>query len=65
MRKKSGVIGFTATQEKPSAQGGRPLTVYNVNKRDSYIVVAQLSPEFTAQIWTVQNTSIVATLEGQ
>lgn len=34
------VIGFTAMQENPSAQGGRPLTVYNVNKRDSYIVVA-------------------------
>lgn len=48
--KNSGVIGFTATQEKPSAQGGRPLTVYNVNKRDSYIVVAQLSPEFTARL---------------
>ncbi|GAA5647882.1 hypothetical protein Vpro01_03678 [Vibrio proteolyticus] len=48
-------------QENPNGQGGRTLTVYNVNKRDSYIVVAQLSPEFTAQIWTVQNTSIVAT----
>ncbi|NAX42669.1 MULTISPECIES: phage antirepressor KilAC domain-containing protein [unclassified Vibrio] len=48
--KNSGVIGFTAMQENPRAQGGRPLTVYNVNKRDSYIVVAQLSPEFTARL---------------
>ena len=46
--KNSGVISFTVMQENPRAQGGRPLTVYNVNKRDSYIVVAQLSPRFTA-----------------
>ena len=29
---------------------GRPATVYRVSKRDSYIVVAQLSPEFTAKL---------------
>ncbi|MCG6365108.1 Rha family transcriptional regulator [Vibrio fluvialis] len=41
--KNSGVIGFTATQEKPSAQGGRPLTVYNVNKRDIDVMCSQLN----------------------
>lgn len=29
---------------------GRPATEYLVNKRDSYIIVAQLSPEFTAKL---------------
>ena len=43
---KNGVITFTPMGEKSS--GGRPSTVYHVNERDSYIVVAQLSPEFTA-----------------
>ena len=28
----------------------KPMAVYNVAKRDSYIVVAQLSPEFTARL---------------
>ncbi len=43
-----GVITFTPVGEKSS--GGRPGTVYHVNKRDSYVVVAQLSPEFTARL---------------
>lgn len=42
-----GLIAFTQTVEKTS---GRPASVYHVNKRDSYVVVAQLSPEFTARL---------------
>ncbi|MDF4644939.1 phage antirepressor KilAC domain-containing protein [Vibrio parahaemolyticus] len=45
----SGVISFTAMQE-PTVGGGKPATVYHVDKRDSYVVVAQLSPEFTAAL---------------
>lgn len=45
----SGVISFTAMQE-PTLGGGKPTTVYHVDKRDSYVVVAQLSPEFTAAL---------------
>jgi phage regulator Rha-like protein len=45
-----GIISFTQTVENPDNKGGRPKTVYNVNKRDSYVVVAQLSPEFTARL---------------
>lgn len=40
-----GLITFTRTVEKGD---GRPAAVLHVNKRDSYVVVAQLSPEFTA-----------------
>jgi phage regulator Rha-like protein len=29
---------------------GRPATEYRLTKRDSYVVVAQLSPEFTARL---------------
>lgn len=39
------LITFTQTEEKGN---GRPAVVFHVNKRDSYVVVAQLSPEFTA-----------------
>jgi len=42
------LIAFTQTVEKET--GGRPGSIYHVNKRDSYIVVAQLSPEFTARL---------------
>lgn len=42
-----GLVTFTQTVEKGL---GRPLTVYHVGKRDSYIVVAQLCPEFTARL---------------
>lgn len=42
-----GLITFTQTVEKGE---GRPAEVYHVNKRDSYVVVAQLSPEFTAAL---------------
>jgi phage regulator Rha-like protein len=44
-----GIVTFTATQE-PTLGGGKPVTVYHVNKRDSHVVVAQLSPEFTARL---------------
>lgn|GEM_PF-422234 len=48
-----GVITFTALQEKPRSQG-RPGMEYvfrgEQGKRDSIIVVAQLSPEFTAKL---------------
>lgn len=43
-----GVIEFPATQEIPTAT--KPVTVYLLEKRPSYIVVAQLSPEFTAAL---------------
>jgi len=36
--------------EEPTKGGGKPKTIYYVNKRDSYVVVAQLSPEFTADL---------------
>ena len=42
-----GLITFTQTVEKGE---GRPAEVYHVNKRNSYVVVAQLSPEFTAAL---------------
>lgn len=41
-----GIISFTPLAEKNT--GGRPSITFYVNERDSYIVVAQLSPEFTA-----------------
>lgn len=43
-----GLITFTSLTEK--SHGGRPGIVYRVGKRDSYVVVAQLSPEFTARL---------------
>ncbi len=44
-----GLISFTPMVE-PTKGGGKPTTVYHVNKRDSYVVVARLSPEFTAKL---------------
>ena len=43
-----GTIEFPATQEIPTAT--KPLRVYLLDKRSSLIVVAQLSPEFTARV---------------
>lgn len=43
-----GVIASPQSEEKPTA--GRPVEVYLVGKRDSYVIVAQLSPEFTARL---------------
>lgn len=46
-----GVISFTQSVETShDGAGARPVEVYLVNKRDSYVVVAQLSPEFTARL---------------
>lgn len=46
-----GVISFTQSVETShEGAGARPVDVYVVNKRDSYVVVAQLSPEFTARL---------------
>ena len=44
-----GLITFTPMEE-PTPGGGKPVTVYHVNQRDSYVIVAQLSPEFTARL---------------
>jgi len=44
-----GLITITQSVE-PTIGGGKPATVYLVGKRDSYIVVAQLCPEFTARL---------------
>lgn len=46
--KDKGLITFTLMTEKST--GGRPSTSYHVNQRDSYIVMAQVSPEFTAKL---------------
>ena len=43
-----GLVSFTPVGEKSGM--GRPGVVYQVNKRDSYVIVAQLSPEFTARL---------------
>ncbi|EON13423.1 MULTISPECIES: phage antirepressor KilAC domain-containing protein [Pandoraea] len=43
-----GVIASPATQEKATA--GRPVTEYLIGKRDSFVIVAQLSPEFCARL---------------
>lgn len=45
--KESGIIAFSQTVEKGD---GRPLELYHVNKRDSLVVVARVSPEFTARV---------------
>lgn len=43
------IIPFPQSEEKAET-GGRPSIEYNLNKRSSLIVVAQLCPEFTARI---------------
>ncbi|MFE1814161.1 Rha family transcriptional regulator [Metapseudomonas otitidis] len=45
------VIRFTPSVETShEGSGARPVEVYLVNKRDSFVVVARLCPEFTARI---------------
>ncbi len=46
---KQGIISITQIEE-PQSRGGKVTTIFHVNERDSYIVMAQLSPEFTAQL---------------
>ncbi|MFP3564715.1 phage antirepressor KilAC domain-containing protein [Paraburkholderia sp. SIMBA_030] len=56
-----GVIASPAMQEKPTA--GRSVVEYLVGKRDSYVIVAQLSPEFTARLvdrWQELEAHVVA-----
>jgi phage regulator Rha-like protein len=43
-----GVIEFPPSVEIPTAT--KPVTEYCIGKRDSYVIVAQLSPEFTARL---------------
>ncbi|MGO4135151.1 Rha family transcriptional regulator [Rhizobium brockwellii] len=46
-----GLVRFTQSEETShDGPGSRPVEVYFVNERDSYVVVAQLSPEFTARL---------------
>jgi hypothetical protein len=44
-----GLVNFTESHNKSGGRG-RPTVVYHVNQRDSYVIVAQLSPEFTARL---------------
>ncbi|MBD8153332.1 phage antirepressor KilAC domain-containing protein [Pantoea agglomerans] len=56
----SGVIEGYAALQYTHPQNGQKYHYYEVNKRDSYVIVAQLCPEFTARLvdrWQ--------TLEGQ
>lgn len=46
--KEKGLIQLTATKEVNHK--GQTVKAYLVNERDSYVVVAQLSPEFTARL---------------
>lgn len=47
----SGLISFTPLVETShEGSGARPVEVYQVDERDSYVVVARLSPEFTARL---------------
>lgn len=43
-----GALASPQSEHKPTA--GRPLTVYHLEKRDTFVFVAQLSPEFTAKV---------------
>ncbi|WPB57673.1 Rha family transcriptional regulator [Xylophilus sp. GOD-11R] len=46
-----GLVSFTSmTETSHNGPGARPTVVHHVNERDSYVVVAQLSPEFTARL---------------
>lgn len=46
-----GIIRFTPLEETShEGPGARSVEVYRVNKRDSFVVVAQLCPEFTARL---------------
>ncbi|HCL5622533.1 TPA: phage antirepressor KilAC domain-containing protein [Kluyvera ascorbata] len=46
----SGVIGGYAALQYTHPQNGQTYHHYEVNKRDSYVIVAQLCPEFTARL---------------
>ena len=46
----AGVIGGYAPTAYTHPQNGQAYECYMLNKRDSYVVVAQLSPQFTARL---------------
>jgi phage regulator Rha-like protein len=46
----SGVIGGYAPAPYTHPQNGQQYMAYHIGKRDSYVVVAQLSPEFTGRL---------------
>lgn len=47
----TGVVSFTPSVETShQGSGARDVEVYLVNKRDSYVIVAQLCPQFTARL---------------
>lgn len=49
--REKGLISFTPSVETShEGSGSRDVEVYLVGKRDSFVVVAQLSPEFTARV---------------
>lgn len=58
------LIRFTPSVETShSGAGARPVEVYLVNERDSYVVVARLSPEFTARLvdfWQAHKPQVVS-----
>lgn len=46
-----GVITLPQSEEVPhDGPGPKTVTVFKIGKRDSYVIVAQLSPEFTARL---------------
>lgn len=47
---KSGVIWGYAATPYTHEQNGQRYSEYHVNERDSYVIVAQLSPEFTGKL---------------
>jgi len=65
---KRGAISHPASQDRPFTDAqGKPRTekIYLVGKRDSYVVVAQLSPEFTARLvdrWQELEAAVVKPL---
>ncbi len=50
--KDQGVIAYSQTVDVQAGGNNRryETTIYHVNERDSYVVMAQLSPEFTARL---------------
>ena len=58
-----GVISFTQIEETShQGAGARPVAVYVVSERDSYIIVAQLCPEYTAKLvdyWMATKNQVV------
>ncbi|MDG6819673.1 Rha family transcriptional regulator, partial [Glaesserella parasuis] len=45
-----GVIGGYAESPYTHEQNGQVYYEYHINKRDTYVIVAQFSPEFTARL---------------